>query len=214
MAKIKTLMRIKIKALGEGEPIPETACLDILAADSETEEQEAVRVARETAIRATRGQRGKTQIPQRKRYALYQITPKKLQKARAKRIAQGSSSTGSPLKQGEEGDDDEEEVGEEEEQEEGDGDWDKELAAPDERMQQLMAEYAKVGGDDMGRQWTLDRGLCVLTGLQHLIWKRMMKGTLIFLEMTRRIREGGYWRWVGLGWILGNYKRNAFSMKE
>jgi hypothetical protein len=156
MAKIKTLMRMKIKAIGDGIPFAHSEYLDVMNAESETEEQEAVRVAKEAAIRAARPPRGKTAIPNRKRYALYQITPRKLQRARDKRLAREAAGLSGEIpgvqgKPEDDAEDDEEEVDEEEEQEEGDGDWDKELAAPDARMQQLMAEYAKTGGGEMGK---------------------------------------------------------------
>lgn len=179
MAKIKTLMRTKIKAITEETEVPEEDLLEIVHAESENEEEEARRMEREAALREQRPTRRKAGAMHTKRYSLYNVTPrgKKSKKRGGKSGAESGREDGPSTEQntgeeGEEGVEGDDEEGEDE----GAGDWDKELEAPDARMQKLMAEYAKQGDDGLGKLFMFYIVIRRLTLWQITIW--MMKETL------------------------------------
>lgn len=126
MAKIKALMKAKIKALGEGNLLPESDYISILEQPSEDEEQEAVRKEKEALHKNSRSERRRQGL-RAKRHSLYQE----------------NEATTDVTQNTEKEDVEEDDV----EDETGDGEWEKELELPslkgpvEGRVQKLMAEY-------------------------------------------------------------------------
>lgn len=146
--KIKAIMRGKIRALAEGIVPADSEFVDVLEMESEDEEQEASRKEREAAERAAR--------------------KKKRGKAAEKRVEDEDvemGGTGTPRKTAgaggvQDGDDDDLEV---------DGEWEEELdieLAPtavaakgvDGRVEELMMELLKQGGEHAGYEGYMDEG--------------------------------------------------------
>lgn len=145
--KIKAIMRGKIRALAEGTVPADSEFVDVLEMESEDEEQEASRKEREAAERAAR--------------------KKKRGKAAEKRVEDEDiemGGTGTPRKTVgadgvQDGDEDDLEV---------DGEWEEELdieltpavvaKGVDGRVEELMMELLKQGGEHAGYEGYMDEG--------------------------------------------------------
>ena len=126
-------MKAKISTLVDGKPVADSDYLSILEQESEDEEQEAVRKAKDAEIRGGRAERRRRGV-RNIRHSIASGTDL------ARRIISAASTAG-------EGADDEEV-----EDEEVGGEWEKELELPtsqgqvDSRVQQMMADYMDHSG--------------------------------------------------------------------
>jgi len=128
-------MKAKISTLVDGKPVADSDYLSILEQESEDEEQEAVRKAKDAEIREGRAERRRRGV-RNIRHCIASETDL------ARRIIDAASTVVDV-----EGADDEEV-----EDEEVDGEWEKELELPtsqgqvDSRVQQMMADYMDHSG--------------------------------------------------------------------
>jgi hypothetical protein len=143
--KIKAVMKAKIMAISEGKVLPDSECVSILEQESEDEEQEAARKAKEAQEKGFRSEKRRTGT----RNIRHSLMP-------TKRKTRSSNKKGATQP-----DTDETEIeaaaGEEQNQdeEEANGEWEEELELPssqgqvDGRVHQMMAEYMNQG--DIGK---------------------------------------------------------------